>query len=933
MRKFYKLTNCIVLLIFVLCATSSFAAAESTADSGNTTTGNLLQNAGFEDKDGDTIPHWEAYPISVGGDSLAAIHSYDNVIAHSGSRSVYIEGLSSSTKAIWQQKVKVAPGKLYCISGFIKMSNVMRPGYCNLEIVFRDAAGACVETVNFLKHYSGDREESLWIYDFPHRVFVLSPPNADLASINLVLKGKGKAWFDDIYFGPAPTGTISGRVLNEVGKPIEGTRVFISGSDYESYTDANGIYFLHDIPDSSPRYLLIASKDGYMDKPCGDVDVAKGKATTVDFIMTEGNNVAPELRIKCGFLYRAEDIDPPGVPPEAVIDHELYPDTVLPYLLPDKFIDSQHPQVVEEANRILEKLDPEDRNNTLKVAYAAYCRAVKKYDHDSIYDNENFADTTSGKWQSLDKDGWCWGNSFHDWLYKPSEMIKENRGICIEHARLTTALLRAVGIPARTAGISQVQFWVQLPSGNGYWAATSTSKGRTSKYRVSGEFASKEEFTDIKLSELYTYSIDQGPTAHSNWYTKNKCMWHETHPWKVTYEDSMAGYNQAVADLLTFKNTGRAPKTQDNTADSRYEIAYRDLTINLSNIGDQETLIVRFPLPIESSSIDYMDKVETWTNHPECVVRTWEEDYNNQATQENSRWFSIEFDLTRLAEPNIPHYFIGVHLNPVRVNDLDRDMPKYYNLGKEMIEHANQYNIKLTLKFSAPWAEYISRSEERMAELKEWKRQGHEIAIHHHDIYHAGDWDGYTDFSEEEAIAKRIELGEIPRDPGEAPEHYVGTLDDLMNIMKKINPDMNSGVCNELEDKRSMPDEIIYSTALGCYNFGEPGVEWSSLADPMRSYNEYVSVGEVNGIDRRWIGYAHIMTREQVIANKEVFDSLNPNFVFGGVVHNSPDQAECLYDFLDFIHLKDPTGTRSMTQTEIIESGILPEEYVEISQN
>ncbi|MFZ2603265.1 MAG: hypothetical protein WAX79_04600, partial [Candidatus Omnitrophota bacterium] len=72
-----------------------------------------------------------------------------------------------------------------------------------------------------------------------------------------------------------------------------------------------------------------------------------------------------------------------------------------------------------------------------------------------------------------------------------------------------------------------------------------------------------------------------------------------------------------------------------------------------------------------------------------------------------------------------------------------------------MVKKANGYNIKLTLMFTAQCADYISERPERTTEFEKWKKHGHEIAAHHHSIYHAN-WDGYTNYTKEEAEAQRI---------------------------------------------------------------------------------------------------------------------------------------------------------------------------------
>jgi len=285
-------------------------------------------------------------------------------------------------------------------------------------------------------------------------------------------------------------------------------------------------------------------------------------------------------------------------------------------------------------------------------------------------------------------------------------------------------------------------------------------------------------------------------------------------------------------------------------------------------------------------------------------------------------------------EEDIPHYFIALHLDPVRVNSLDSSrMTSRYDRTVEMVQYATDHKIRLSLMFAAPLAQYISQSQGRMDKLEEWKLAGHEIGMHHHDIYHKTDWDGYTEFSMEEIHRARRALGEFPPGPRDNPEHYIGPLSEFMDIMHEINPDMDSGVANELNDKRSMPNELLYSAASGYRNFGEPDVMWDGMNDPGRGINDYAYVSEIDGRERYWVGYAHVMNPEQVEDGIETFNSMNSNQVFGAVMHNSTErEKQALFDLIDFISQKDPEGKKSLVQAEIVKLGMLPEIEIEFDE-
>ena len=284
------------------------------------------------------------------------------------------------------------------------------------------------------------------------------------------------------------------------------------------------------------------------------------------------------------------------------------------------------------------------------------------------------------------------------------------------------------------------------------------------------------------------------------------------------------------------------------------------------------------------------------------------------------------FQKPALPEPQIPgqqipYYFIAIHNEPFHFPGGEKMIAKEYETLKRMIARADQYNIKLTLMFTPQWADYISESPERMAELESWKQKGHEISAHHHSIYH-GNWDGYTDYSKEKAENQRI-------NQGFKPEEYLGTLSDYMNKLKKINPNIKSCCCNEEHDKKEMPDEIIYATCSGFANCGEVGTRELSDTDQKKGQNEYILTGTANGVLRKWLAHYQITNPERQKTAQTVFDSMNPSYVYGVVTHSASGvQEEEYYNFLEFLHARDPEGKKSKTVSEIIDQKLLPEETI-----
>ena len=76
---------------------------------------------------------------------------------------------------------------------------------------------------------------------------------------------------------------------------------------------------------------------------------------------------------------------------------------------------------------------------------------------------------------------------------------------------------------------------------------------------------------------------------------------------------------------------------------------------------------------------------------------------------------------------NIPYYFIAIHSEPNNKPGDEKNIEERFNYLEEMINKADEYEIKLTLMFSAHWAEYITDNPGRLTMLDEWKENGHEI--------------------------------------------------------------------------------------------------------------------------------------------------------------------------------------------------------------
>lgn len=266
----------------------------------------------------------------------------------------------------------------------------------------------------------------------------------------------------------------------------------------------------------------------------------------------------------------------------------------------------------------------------------------------------------------------------------------------------------------------------------------------------------------------------------------------------------------------------------------------------------------------------------------------------------------------------VPYYFLAIHNEPFHVPGGQTRLAESYDVLRKMVAKADGYGMRLTLMFSPPWADYILADAERTQELARWKSRGHEIAAHHHSIHH-GNWDGYTAASREEAEAAR-------RGRSQNPEPYLGTLDEFLARVRRLDPKVDCGCMNDEGRKEALPDGIVFDTCSGFANFGEPGQRLRDT-EPEKGVNDYVSVGTVAGIRRKWLCHFQTTRQGRVDDAKRAFSKMSTG-VYGSVNHSSQREWPAFLAWLDFLHEQDPDGRRCRTVSQVVEERLLPEKEI-----
>jgi hypothetical protein len=91
----------------------------------------------------------------------------------------------------------------------------------------------------------------------------------------------------------------------------------------------------------------------------------------------------------------------------------------------------------------------------------------------------------------------------------------------------------------------------------------------------------------------------------------------------------------------------------------------------------------------------------------------------------NTRGNPVSFIENRIE--NVPYYFIAIYNEDDNKSRGEKDIAERFNYLEEMITKADEYNIKLTLRFSAQWTAYITENPGRLVMLDKWSQSGHQI--------------------------------------------------------------------------------------------------------------------------------------------------------------------------------------------------------------
>ena len=261
-------------------------------------------------------------------------------------------------------------------------------------------------------------------------------------------------------------------------------------------------------------------------------------------------------------------------------------------------------------------------------------------------------------------------------------------------------------------------------------------------------------------------------------------------------------------------------------------------------------------------------------------------------TEQNSDLGSGSSHLQKSISSSVP-VFVVIHLEP-GIDSHSTAYPETYwpDLVK-LVALADAYDIKLTLEFNPQWATYILADSEKLALVRSWEAEGHELAVHHHGPHHGESWNGYT--HEQEYIS----------DP-----QYVGTITTMMDLLNQlpVSGKMVTGGISVDEDKDAdWPEGIIYGT-----DGGINGVD-DLLSIP--------SLEEYNGHSIMSLSHAQYATGKLGISLEDIqsgLDSAQEGQVLGIVFHDKnyaadPGDIRSLFELLEDNNVSVQTVSQILT--------------------
>lgn len=237
------------------------------------------------------------------------------------------------------------------------------------------------------------------------------------------------------------------------------------------------------------------------------------------------------------------------------------------------------------------------------------------------------------------------------------------------------------------------------------------------------------------------------------------------------------------------------------------------------------------------------------------------------------------------AQTTLPRAFFAVHCEPQTAR------PQMWNHLIRLVAAAEQRNIVLTFEFTPQWAQMIRADPAMVQTLINWRSRRHDVAAHHHDIQHAGTWDGYSS---------------LPPSQIKRPEPYLGTMADYKHELDLLVQAVGG---SSLQTASLDEEDWIYGVPNRTN--GARSNAWTS--QPNFSIDNQYSYWAVS--------HSFLSTPQDLAAARAAHAAAGSSDVIGAVthVHNFLSNPVPILGWMDYLAGIDPTGQRNVTATEVLD--------------
>lgn len=249
------------------------------------------------------------------------------------------------------------------------------------------------------------------------------------------------------------------------------------------------------------------------------------------------------------------------------------------------------------------------------------------------------------------------------------------------------------------------------------------------------------------------------------------------------------------------------------------------------------------------------------------------------------------------------HYFTAVLNGAYNFQGGAAGMEESYTVLQSMVKQADERGVKLTLLFSAQYAEFIATSSARMADLGGWRRAGHEFGSYHQGPETTA-WDSYTDLA-------GAELDAVKKGKGAA----AGGHAEFFAALRRLEPEPKTGCTYGSSDAKFLAASPPYEICLRADPAGGRGAA--------AGVNEALVVPLAGGA-RRYLSSFRPADKAGIEAARGAYAGLEAG-VYGAAFRSTPAEFGAFYAWLKFLSGRDPQGLRGRTVSSVAAGGLLGE--------